>query len=242
MAMFSKRPPSLAHLSDEAAARALSRHFGNMVEAAKDLGVDRKDFRRLTWSNPAILDAAHEQMELFAMVRRDELISGLASKVWDVRRRAADVISTNSVLFDPYSRHDLTKYAPASRPRTRAPNPAAAAERARLALERQASAERTLEREREAAMEMEREQRREVVEFPVVASPPQREVAPRASSTSLWPAHVRRPTPGTALVALVSARTVMRYCSRWCLRMHFLSRLTVTFNNPAAALRSPFAR
>ena len=67
MAMFSRRPASLAHLSDEAAARALSKHFGNIVEAAKELGVDRKDLRRLTWSNPAILDAAHERMEFVCL-------------------------------------------------------------------------------------------------------------------------------------------------------------------------------
>ena len=64
-------------LSDEAAARALSRHFGDIVKAAEDLGVDRKDLRRLIWSNPGILDAAHERMSLFAFVRRDEIISGL---------------------------------------------------------------------------------------------------------------------------------------------------------------------
>jgi hypothetical protein len=39
MAMFSRRPASLAHLTDEAAARALSRHFGDFVKAAKELGV-----------------------------------------------------------------------------------------------------------------------------------------------------------------------------------------------------------
>ena len=64
MPFIPKRPPSLAHLSDEAAARALSKHFGDVVEAAKELGVDRKDLRRLTWHNPRILDAAHERMSL----------------------------------------------------------------------------------------------------------------------------------------------------------------------------------
>ena len=99
MAMFSRRPASLAHLSDEAAARALSKHFGNIVEAAKELGVDRKDLRRLTWSNPAILDAAHERMSLFIFVQRDEIISGLDSKVASVRRRAVDRMVANPALF-----------------------------------------------------------------------------------------------------------------------------------------------
>jgi hypothetical protein len=35
-----KRPPALAHLSDEAAAWALARYFGDFVRAAKELGVD----------------------------------------------------------------------------------------------------------------------------------------------------------------------------------------------------------
>ena len=95
MAMFSRRPASLAHLSDEAAARALSKHFGNIVEAAKELGVDRKALRRLTWSNPAILDAAHERMSLFIFVQRDEIISGLNSRIASVRRRAIDRMGAN---------------------------------------------------------------------------------------------------------------------------------------------------
>ena len=90
MAMFSRRPASLAHLSDEAAARALSKHFGDVVEAAKELGVDRKDLRRLTWSNPAILDAAHERMSLFVHHMWGEAVCGLNSKVASVRRRAVD--------------------------------------------------------------------------------------------------------------------------------------------------------
>jgi hypothetical protein len=65
MPFIPKRPLSLEHLSDDAAARALSRHFGDIVEAAKDLGVNRKDLRRLTWHNPGILHAAHERMSLF---------------------------------------------------------------------------------------------------------------------------------------------------------------------------------
>ena len=68
-------------LSDEAAARALSRHFGDFVKAAKELDVDHKDLRRLTWSNPAILDAAHERMSLFIFLKRDEIMCGLNSRV-----------------------------------------------------------------------------------------------------------------------------------------------------------------
>jgi hypothetical protein len=61
------RPPALEHLSDEAVSIVLARHFGDFVKASRDLGVDRKDLRRLTWHNPRILNAAHERMELFHM-------------------------------------------------------------------------------------------------------------------------------------------------------------------------------
>ena len=61
------RPPALEHLSDEAASIVLARHFGDIVKAACDLGVDRKALRRLTWHNPRILAAAHER----GLIHRD---------------------------------------------------------------------------------------------------------------------------------------------------------------------------
>ena len=87
-----KRPPSLEHLSDERAARSLSKHFGNIVEAAKELAVDRRDLRRLIWHNPRILDAAHERMELFLDHTWGEAVCGLDSRRASVRQRAADRI------------------------------------------------------------------------------------------------------------------------------------------------------
>lgn len=171
MAMFSKRPVALAHLSDEQAASALSKHFGNIVEAAKELGVDRKDLRRLTWSNPAILDAAHERMELFILVRRSEVMTGLWSEVGSVRRRAIDRIAANPGLFaEMGSAWDLLT--PAPRVRHSGPSDA---ERAQAAIERELAAEWELERaaegEREAALERALEQERSEV---MVERPPLR--------------------------------------------------------------------
>ena len=100
MAMFSRRPASLAHLSDEAAARALSKHFGDFVKAAKELGVDRKALSRLSWSNPAILSAARERMDLFIFLQRDEIISGLNSRIASVRRRAVDRMLAHPMMYD----------------------------------------------------------------------------------------------------------------------------------------------
>lgn len=86
---------------------------------------------------------------------------------------------------------------PAARPR--GPNPSAAAERARHALERQAAAERAYERERELALDRERElaldREREaaaIVELlRPLPSPP-----PPLPAASLWPPGIRRPTRG----------------------------------------------
>ena len=99
MPMFSRRPAALAHISDEAAAKALSRHFGDFVQAACELNISRTDLRRLTWANPSILDAAHERMQLFIFVRKDEIISGLHSRRASDRRRAVDRIAANPGLF-----------------------------------------------------------------------------------------------------------------------------------------------
>ena len=85
-----KRPPALAHLSDEAASIVLSRHFGDMVAAAKELGVDRKDLRRLTWNNPKILAAAHERMALFRIGVRSKIIGAIYSKSAARRRWGSD--------------------------------------------------------------------------------------------------------------------------------------------------------
>jgi hypothetical protein len=194
MAMFSRRPASLAHLSDEAAARALSRHFGNIVEAAKDLGVDRKDLRRLTWSNPAILDAARERMGLFIFVRRDEIMSGVTSKVASVRRRAVDRMFANPALFDHPFVSGLALLAPAARAR----GPHRLVEGGgKTALERETAAEQAREREREAAAERELERERELELERVAVMVERRSSAPTPASTpSLWPPGIRRPTRG----------------------------------------------
>jgi hypothetical protein len=74
-----KRPPALAHVSDEAASIVLARRFGDFVAAARDLGVDRKALRRLTWHNPRILNAAHERMDLFHSLVKSKIIAALYS-------------------------------------------------------------------------------------------------------------------------------------------------------------------
>jgi hypothetical protein len=199
MAMFSKRPASLAHLTDEEAARVLSKRFGDVVKAARDLGVDRKILRRLIWSNPAILAAAHERQELFIIVRRDELMGKFMSKVASVRDRAAAQLCGNPVLREPFagagSSLDLLTPAPRVR-KTRGSDVFVEAERAHAIVDRELAAERDMERaaerEREAAAERAIEQGRS--EVMVERRPPAPTPAP--PTMSLWPAHIRRPTRG----------------------------------------------
>jgi hypothetical protein len=181
-----RRPPVLAHLSDEAAARALSRHFGDMVVAARDLGVDRKALRRLTWHNPRILNAAHERIELFRLGVRCKIMDAVYSRSAKRRRWGFDAMF-DSCEFRDHPFASARWAAPAQRERAKK------VVEARLVLEQEAAAELAREREREAAAEREREvaaaAERERVEVMV-------ERCPSTSTASLWPAWVRRPTRG----------------------------------------------
>ena len=151
MAMFSRRPAALAHLSDEAAAKALSKHFGDMVPAAKELGISAPELRRLTWSNPAILDAAHERMQLFIFVRRDEIIAGLNSRRASERRRAVDRIAANPGLFGDLSNSPAFAFlAPARRSVRSEYDP-------RDLVEQETAAEQAAYRERERLLERDRD-------------------------------------------------------------------------------------
>ena len=184
------RPPALAHLSDEAASIVLARHFGDVVKAAKELGVDRKDLRRLTWHNPRILNAAHERMWLFRMGVKSKIIAAIYSGSAKRRRWGLDA------LFDHYEFRDnpfasAKWFAPAQRERAKR------AEQSRLVLEQQAAAELA----RERALEREAELRREIEGAGVVVDvePPRASVVTVSAGpagSAGWPAWVRRPTRG----------------------------------------------
>jgi hypothetical protein len=192
--MFPERPSSLADLTDEQAARALSRRFGDVAAAAKDLNVDRTDLRRLTWSNPAILDAAHERMELFVDHMWGEAVDGLDSRSARVRMRAADRIFAHPRAIDHPFAGGLSLFAPA--PRVRGPRRSDEAEKARAAHDRELAAEREREAaaERERAFERERVLEEERAELMVERRPSAPAPAP---AMSLWPAsRIRRPTRG----------------------------------------------
>ena len=183
------RPPALEHLSDEAASIVLVRHYGDIVKAARELGVDRKDLRRLTWHNPRILTAAHERMELFHIGVKSKIIAAVYSRSAKRRRWGVEA------MFDSYEFRDH----PLANARWTAGarrEQAAAAGRARLALQQEAAAELARERvssatKRRRSGEIEDDRRREAVETVVDIAEP-----PRAPAVSLWPARIRRPTRG----------------------------------------------
>jgi hypothetical protein len=181
-----RRPPALAHLSDEAASIALSRHFGDFVAAARDLGVKRTDLRRLTWHNPRILNAAHERMELFHMGVRSKIIEAVYSSSAKRRRWAADV------MFDAIEFRD-SPFASARAPPP--PRPAKVAAGVRLVLGRKAAAELARERESEASAERELERRKEAEVQYERQGVAEQSSAP-ALGASLWPNGIRRPSRG----------------------------------------------
>jgi hypothetical protein len=191
-----KRPPALDHLSDEAASIVLARHFGDVVKAAKELGVDRKGLRRLTWHNPRILTAAHERMGLFRMGVQSKIMAAVYSRSAKRRRWGIDA------MFESYEFRD-SPFASARWGASMRRERAAVVGRGRLALQQEAAAEiereQVLEREREAAAEREieddRRREREAAETVVARRSPGVDL-PLAQAGGLWPAHIRRPTRG----------------------------------------------
>jgi hypothetical protein len=206
-----KRPSSLSHLSDEVAARVLSEHFGDIIAAARDLGVDRKDLRRLTWHNPDILRPAHERIWFFILRRKSDLTRALLHGGADARRRAGErLLHAEATPGDPlncgYGYSTLAFLTPADR-RSRASIEAEkaariAAEQAgklRLAVEEAVAAERAREAEADRQRELELERAREGAAArwrELETIPAGRSSAPPAQGGSLWPAGIRRPSRG----------------------------------------------
>jgi hypothetical protein len=116
------RPLALAPLSDEAASIVLAKYFGDVVKAAKELGVDRKDLRRLTWHNPRILNAAHERMELFHIGVKSKILEAVYSRSAKKQRWGVDALCESYEFRDnPFAK--ALAPAPASRRVTKVAEP-----------------------------------------------------------------------------------------------------------------------
>ena len=156
------------------------------------------DLSKLTWRNPDILSPAHERMSLFIFLKRDEIISGLNSRIAAERRRAIDRMGANPALFGDLGHSAAFALLTPARRRRRSNHSVAAvynADEVRLA--REVAAEQAIEREREAAIERERERvlADAVAQEPAEVMVERRPLAP-APPASLWPSHIRRPTRG----------------------------------------------
>jgi hypothetical protein len=173
-----KRPEALAHLNDVDAAIALSRSYGDVVVAAKALGVSAPDLRQLTRHNPQILEAASDRVQFFILSQRCTLMRGLRHPSRRVQARAMDLIGQfTSVPGHPLSfgapDSELAYWAPVARKTKRGPRQrstlafeagekaAAAAERERLAYEQEVAAENARYAEQEQEYERRREQEAE---------------------------------------------------------------------------------
>jgi hypothetical protein len=183
------RPPALAHLSDEAASIVLAKHFGDVVKAAKELGVDRRALRRLTWHNPRILTAPHERIELFRIGVKSKILEAVYSRSAKRRRWGFDAMF-DSYEFRDHLFADAKLLAPAPRQVTKV----AEANNAQLVLEREAAAELA----REQAVEIDGDRRREQEGAEIIDIEPSRNLrkAAQVMAVSLWPAGIRRPTRG----------------------------------------------
>jgi hypothetical protein len=181
----------------------LTKHFGDIVKAARELNVNRTDLRKLTWHNPRILKASHERIELFRIGVKSKIIEAVYSPSAKRRRWGYDALCDSYEFRDSlFAGAGLLAPAPCERSA-----PVAPVVDAQLVLGQEAAAE--LERERDAELEGDRRrefERERAREAGVEASSwPERTAAlkpipagrpsPPAAQVG-WPAWVRRPSRG----------------------------------------------
>jgi hypothetical protein len=87
MPFVPKVPESCRNLDLARVSRALEKHYGDIYASARVLKVSAPDLRRLIWSKPKLLDAAHELMECVVLRAQSELISALFDPDSSERRR-----------------------------------------------------------------------------------------------------------------------------------------------------------
>jgi hypothetical protein len=113
MPRIPKFPGACRHLDLGVVSHTLAKHRLDICGAAKELGVNRTDLRRLTWHDPKLLDEAKEAIELYRHRCNGLVIDELYSpERWRRRRAVEQILATQG--------HPL---APAPRPRVKSNKP-----------------------------------------------------------------------------------------------------------------------
>jgi hypothetical protein len=92
MPYIPKVPASCAYLDLAKVERTLTKHFGDIAAAARELRVSGSDLRRLTWAKPELLEEARDQCEVFVARAWSELITAVYSDDPHRQMWAADKI------------------------------------------------------------------------------------------------------------------------------------------------------
>jgi hypothetical protein len=115
MPYIPKAPASCAHSTFAVVERTLTKHYGDIRAAARELGVSVPDLRRLTWSKPELLEEAQIECLLFVSggcclkcstapirgvgnVRRTRLCRRMRRAVTRLPRRGVDGETTTEIL------------------------------------------------------------------------------------------------------------------------------------------------
>jgi hypothetical protein len=114
-----KFPEACRHLDLAVVSRTLAKHRLDICAAAKELGVNRTDLRRLTWHDPKLLDEAKDVCALDYARYTSAMIQDLhSSKAWR-RRRGVDDLLASPLAYG----HPFAIMAPAPRPRVKSNRP-----------------------------------------------------------------------------------------------------------------------
>jgi hypothetical protein len=98
----------------------LTKHRLDICAAAKELGVNRTDLRRLTWHDPKLLDEAKWACDLYVVNCRSLMIRELFGPNKRKRERAAEQILSSSMAYG-HPLATLPRSAPRPKPKSNRP-------------------------------------------------------------------------------------------------------------------------
>jgi hypothetical protein len=100
MPFIPKAPASCDHLDLALVERTLTKHYGDITAAARELGVSGPDLRRLTWAKPELLEEALLQCQVFADLAFGVMIKALDSENPRKREWAAGKILSSRIAWN----------------------------------------------------------------------------------------------------------------------------------------------